>query len=182
MAAMFLGGCKTATKANLTTATPAASKEWAIRLNCYGPLYQLLGQEKNLDKLLFIKLESDELEAIVESIENASSESADRLEQFAKTDPRIDLQRLLLPPGEVAVRDAICKTKKDALLEPFNPPFEIELLRTQTEALSYAWHLAGVTAESEPHAKRKAWLKSFSAQMKQLHDQTLELLLARMNS
>jgi hypothetical protein len=54
-------------------------------------------------------------------------------------------------------------------------------LLTQTEALSYAWHLAAVAAAHEPNPQRAHELDSLSQTMQGLHGQALSLLAVRAN-
>ena len=51
---------------------------------------------------------------------------------------------------KTATRDAIASTKENELLGQTGDRFELTLLLTQTEALSYAWHLAAVASLNEP--------------------------------
>jgi len=64
------------------------------------------------------------------------------LEEFARHDPSIHLKEFKLPAGEVATRDAFAPPSRKELLSQSGDEFELTLLLTQTEALSYAWHLA----------------------------------------
>ncbi|HKX63599.1 MAG TPA: hypothetical protein VJS65_17205, partial [Verrucomicrobiae bacterium] len=142
-------------------------------------LHQLLEDEKNLDKLLIIKKESRELHKLVKAIATTAAAGAKQLESYARSDRSIHLKATHLPPGEVATRDAIAKTKTKVLLTPFDPNFEFYLLLTQSEALSYAWHLAEVAASREPDPTRASALKTLSQSMKSLYDQTVALLKTR---
>ena len=63
--------------------------------------------------------------------------------------PSINLNDIRLPTGEVNARDAIGMTKEKELLSQKGGEFELTLLLTQTEGLSYAWHLAKVAGENE---------------------------------
>ena len=88
-----------------------------------------------------------------------------------------DLQRL--PPGETATRDAIASTKKKELLGQTGDKFELTLLLTQTEALSYAWHLAKVAGENESQPDRARALAGVSADMENLYREVFALLRSR---
>jgi hypothetical protein len=94
-------------------------------------------------------------------------------------DSTINLKAQYLPAGEIAVRKAIADTKKKVLLKPFNPRFEFHLLLTQTEALSYGWHLAEVAASHEPDPRRSSGLRTLSQTLKILYDEAVSLLAAR---
>ena len=176
--AAIAGGCTTVRSAPKEGAT----RKDQIRVNCYGLLYQLLGQQKNVDKLLWFKVESRNLDDLITAIADASEDGADRLQNFSEADPELPLDQIQLPPGERATRDAIADTKKKELLKPFNPDFEIELLLTQSEALSYAWHLALVAAENESNDDRADYLRTFAARMKTLHSRAMTLLWSSIRS
>jgi hypothetical protein len=162
----------------ITTASPQQPKQ-QIRVNSLSLLHQLLEQQRNVDKLLLIKKESTETHRLIKAIASASATGARRLESFAAKDASLRLDQMALPVGEIAVRDAIASTKTKELLTPFNPHFERNLLLTQVEALSYAWHLAKIAAVNEPAPARAQYLTALSDEMKQLHQQTVSLMEAR---
>lgn len=166
------GGCRTPHQ----PPAAAASLQQQTRVNSYSLLHQLLTQQRNVDKLLVIKLESAELKRLIKSIAAASGAGADQLEEFARQDRSLRLDQTSLPPGESATRDAIARTKKKELLTPFNSNFELDLLLTQSEALSYAWHLGKVAALNEPDAGRARLLNELSSEMKGLHGQVFALM------
>jgi len=57
--------------------------------------------------------------------------------------------------------------------------FEMTLLLTQTEALSYAWHLAIVASENEPQPDRSRALAGVGKDMENLYDEVFALLLSK---
>ena len=77
------------------------------------------------------------------------------------------LDDIRLPPGELATRDAIASTKEKELLGQTGDTFELTLLLTQTEALSYASHLAKVAGENEPQPDRARALAGVSDDMRE---------------
>jgi hypothetical protein len=101
------------------------------------------------------------------------------VEEFAKRDPSINLDDFRLPPGEAATREAIASTKKKELLGQTGNTFELSLLFTQAEALSYAWHLAKLASESESEPDRARALAGVSKDMENLYHQVFELLLSK---
>jgi len=101
------------------------------------------------------------------------------LEEFAKHDPSIVLDDLRLPPGEAATREAIAATKQQELLGQTGDEFELSLLLTQTEALSYASHLAKVAAENESQPDRARALAGVSKDMEGLYHEVFGLLLSK---
>jgi hypothetical protein len=132
--------------------------------------------------LRFIKPEHTDLKKLVKRIATTSGTGATLLEKFARDDPSIRLDDIRLPPGEVAVRDAIASAKEKELLSQTGDTFELTLLLTQTEALSYALHLAEVAAENEPQPERARALAGLSDDMQNLYHEVFALLLSQTKS
>jgi hypothetical protein len=65
------------------------------------------------------------------------------------------------------------------LLSQTGDKFELSLLLTQAEPLSYAAHLAKVASENEPLPDRARALAGVSTDMENLYREVVELLLAR---
>jgi len=121
-----------------------------VRNNAASLLADLLGDEKNVSKILIIKRNSAELGRLIDAISKTAGEGQKQLETLAKNDATLNLHALQLPPGEKATRDAISKTKEHELLFPSGAKFELNLLLTQTDALDYASHLAEIAADNSP--------------------------------
>jgi hypothetical protein len=145
-------------------------------------LHQLLDEQKDVSILRFIKWEHTDVKNLVKRIATTSGTGARLLEEFAKDDPSISLDDIRLPPGELATRDAIASTKEKELLSQTGDKFELTLLLTQTEALSYAWHLAKVTGENEPQPDRAHALAGVSEDMQNLYHEVFALLLSKTKS
>jgi hypothetical protein len=177
LAAWVLTGCQSP-----ATSSPAGSRAVAsTRNNGYSLLHQLLADQKNVSLLRFIKSENSDVKKLVQRIATASGTGARLLEEFAKDDPMIWLEDFRLPPAEVATRDAIAATKQHELLSQSGDTFELALLLTQTEALSYAWHLAKVTGENERQPDRARALAGLSQDMENFYHEAFALLLTRTN-
>ncbi len=172
-AACVLTGCQSP-----QAAYPSGSKA-ATRNNCYSLLHQLLDEQKDVSILRFIKREHTDVKELVKKIATTSGTGAKLLEEFARHDPSIHLDNFWLPAGEAATREAIAATKQKELLSQTGDEFELTLLLTQTEALSYAWHLAKVAGESEPQPDRARALAAVSEDMKNLYHEVFALLLAK---
>lgn len=176
--ALVIGdGCHGVQDHKAAIASPTPGQD--IRVNCLSLLHDLLDQERNLGKLLLVKLETSEVRELVEAIAAASAAATKRIESLAAEDGAVDLTQLALPAGEVATRRAISRTATKELVIPFNPAFVQELLLTQAQALSYARHLAKVAAENEPNAEQARYLSRLSEQMKELRQRTIQLLRVR---
>jgi hypothetical protein len=154
----------------------------STRNNCYSLLHQLLDDEKDVSMLRFIKSEHADVKDLVKRIATVSGTGATLLEQFAKDDPSIRLDDIRLPPGELATRDAIASSKQKELLGQTGDTFELTLLLTQTEALSYASHLAKVAGENEPQPDRARALAGVSKDMENFYHEVFALLLSQTKS
>jgi len=153
--------------------------ERATLNNCYSLLHQLLDQEKDLNILHFIKSEHPDLQNLMKRIAAASGTGSKLLEELSQKDPSIRLQDLRLPPGEIAVRDAIAATERNSLLSQTGDEFELTLLLTQAEAVSYGWHLAKVAGDMETRPDHVRALAAISQDMKKLHDEVFGMLLSK---
>jgi hypothetical protein len=158
-------------------AGPPSVNSPSTRNNCYSLLHQLLNDEKDVSMLRFIKAEHADVKNLVKRIATTSGTGATLLEKFARDDPSIRLDDIRLPPGEVATRDAIASTKQKELLGQTGDTFELTLLLTQTEALSYASHLAKVAGENELQPDRARALAGLSEDMQNLYHEVFVLLL-----
>ena len=161
---------------------PGIGAAQSTRNNSYSLLHQLLDEQKDVSILRFIKREHSDVKNLIKKIAANSAAGAKLLEEFARHDPSIRLDDIRLPPGEVATRDAIGSTKQKELLSQTGDEFELTLLLTQTEALSYAWHLAQVAGENEPQPDRARALAGVSEDMQNLYHEVFVLLLSKTNS
>ena len=171
--ACFLTGCQSPQVA------PPVQSGVSLRNNCYSLLHQLLLEQKNVSLLRFIKSEPADVKTLVNRIAANSRTGAALLEKFAKDDPSIRLDDLRLPPGELATREAIASTKEKELLSQTGDRFELSLLLTQTEALSYARHLAKVAGENEPQPERARELAGIGEDMRNLYQEVFRRLLSK---
>ena len=156
LAAGLFRGHANAQKSAPSNAAPDKSKI-EVRNNAASLLADLLGDEKNVSKILIIKRNSAGLGRLIKAISKTAGNGAEQLETLAKNDTTLNLHALQLPPGEIATRAAISKTKEHELLFSSGEKFELNLLLTQTDALDYGSHLAKIAAEnsSSPEQQRK---------------------------
>jgi hypothetical protein len=176
--AWLLTGCQSpgGRSPSTSVASPPA------RNNGYSLLHQLLSEQKDVSLLRFIRPEDADVKKLVNKIATTSGTGAKLLEAFARDDPSIHLDDLGLPPAELAARAAIAATKKKELLGQSGATFELTLLLTQTEALSYGWHLAEITGKNEPQPGRARALAGISEDMKNLYQEVFLLLLSKTGS
>ena len=179
LASILLVGLLTGCPSSKTEATSANRAAPSTRNNCYSLLHQLLADEKDVSLLRFIKREHADVSKLIKKIASTSGTDCTLLEKLAHDDPSIDLKDIGLPPGEVATRDSIAFTKKKELLGQKGDELELTLLLTQTEALSYAWHLAEVASENESQPDRVRELAGVSEEMKNLYQEVFAMLLSK---
>jgi hypothetical protein len=179
-AAMLLAACVlTGCQSPKAMHSSGGDARQSARNNSYSLLHQLLDDEKDVSLLHFIKSEHPDVKNLVKRIATTSATGATLLEQFAKDDPTIKLDDISLPPGEVATRDAIASTKEKELLSQTGDTFELTLLLTQTEALSYGWHLAEVASQNEMQPERARALAGIGVDMDNLNHEVFVLLLTK---
>jgi hypothetical protein len=88
----------------------------------------------------------------------------------------VDLRETALPAIEVETRKAISKARAAELLKASGADFELRLLLSQHEALTYGTHLAGTMTRGEAVADRGQFLIGLSAQFKGLDEDLMRLL------
>src|SRR5688572_14694669 len=97
----------------------------------YALLFELLGDEKNVSKLLLIKRERPELRDLVQDVAQRCGTAHEELERIAKADAALNLKTNGLPAVEIETRKAIGKTKAKQLLTESGEEFELRLLIAQ---------------------------------------------------
>ncbi|HWD90912.1 MAG TPA: hypothetical protein VG938_01055 [Verrucomicrobiae bacterium] len=151
----------------------------STRNNSYSLLHDLLGDEKDVSKLRFIKREDSDVKKLLNKIAAAARKGYLELEAFAKVDPSLRLNDLDLPPGETKTRKDISATTEHQLLHESGERLELDLLLNQVEALRYASHLAKIAAENDFNTDRSQYLLQLGRQMQSLHDETVAQLSLR---
>ncbi len=143
------------------------------RNNAASLLYDLLGNEKNVSKILIVKSNSESLGRLIKAISEQSADYQKQLDGLASNDVNLNLHVSELPPGEKAARAAVAKTKEHELLFSSGKEFEFNLLLTQAEALSYGGHLAVIAAENSSLPKQVHIFNMMGQTMNQLHEQVM---------
>lgn len=186
LALLCFAGCatgKTSRKAATGPAPASENGEYTVTsLSAgYALLVDLLGNEGNVDKVLLIKGESSPVHELIKEISRFSKESGKALEQRLTTNSTMNLKDMGLPRLETETREAIAHTRMKQLVFAGGRKFELALLLTQTEALSYGGHLAKRLHEAETDVARRTLLSDISKQYGRLYDKAFALLLSRMD-
>ena len=163
-------GCASSGGPSRTQQPPASSGHG------YALLYEVLGQERQVAKLLLIKKERKALESVIEAIAETCGKAYERLDALAKADPSLDLADTGLPIEEVRTRQAIAATRRDQLLAASGGELELQLLLSQNEALTYMAHLADTLSRSEPDPARLAFVRDLWKDMTLLQEDVLALV------
>ena len=143
----------------------------------YALIYDLMGDERNVSKLLIVKRGHPELGTLIKRISSICGEAQKQLETFAKTDPRVDLKDLGLPAAEIETRKEISRTRGKELLAANGKEFELQLLLNQNEALTYGSHLAEVVARGEESSTRAEFLRKLSGDLGKQRQRVVAMLL-----
>ena len=167
-------GCRTAPRPISETGSSAST---ASSSQAHALLFGLLGDEKNVSKLLIIKRERPELRALIHEISERAGKAHKELEAFAKSDRTLNLKDQGLPSAEVLTRNAIAKARTKELLTESGKEFELRLLLTQNEALTYGGYLAATAAASDTLGNRRQMLEQLSTDLLQLQKKTGDMLL-----
>lgn len=142
----------------------------------YALLYEILGQERQIARLLLVKVERDDLEAVVDDIAETCDLAYARLEQLAAEDPGLDLTDTGLPAEERKTRELIAATRRERLLAATGWEFELQLLLTQNEALTYAAHLADALSRTDADPTRLAFVRALWKDLALLQEDVMALL------
>jgi hypothetical protein len=175
-AGLFCGHASAQKSAPPEAATDRSKIE--VRNNAASLLADLLGDEKNVSKILIIKHNSAELGRLIKAISKTAGDGAEQLETLAKNDKTLNLHVLQLPPGEMATRAAMSKTRERELLFSSGAKFELSLLLTQTTALDYGSHLAKIAADNSSSTEQQRKFHSLDVALSGLLQQVVAKLRA----
>lgn len=152
---------------------PATPKELA---EGYALLFKLLGDEKDVSKLRIIKHENPDLKELMKLISERSRAAYDLLEASAKHDANWNLKAEPIPAAEIETRKAISKTKTRQLLSSKGDEFELLLLLSQNEALTYGSHLTKVLADLETEPTRRKFLVQLESELENLQNRVIKMV------
>jgi hypothetical protein len=160
-------------------APPAARPEGAPGGTGYALLYELLGQERNVSKLLIVKRERDDFETVIEAISETAERAYEELGELGEADPSLNIADGALPAGELAARASVTASQTEALLTESGEEFEIRLMLAQSQALGYWVGLADSLSRAEPDPARLAFVQGLWRDGRRLQDSLLALLRTR---
>jgi hypothetical protein len=168
-----------ATACAQTRPPPAPEPAGAPGGSGYALLYELLGQEKDVSKLLIVKRERDDFEAVIDAIAETAGRAYEDLGELGEADPSLNLTDTRLPAGERAARESISASKRNALLTENGEEFEMLMTLAQSEALAYWVGLAEGLSRAEPDPARLAFVQALWRDGRRLQDSLTALLRTR---
>jgi hypothetical protein len=174
-------GCQSPSRPDGGSAAPAIvpvnpHPDIAVRNNALALLQDLLGDEQDVGKVLYLKSASDGTSRLLKDISATAKEYHTKIEASTRQLPGYDIKNLDLPPGEVAARKTESKTTEHAILGSRGADFDFEILLSQAQALDYGTHLARLVAANETDSARNGEFSALAEKLNALYERT-ELLL-----
>jgi hypothetical protein len=172
LAALLAGGCA----ASKPQEPPRAAGEYRTIAQGYGLLYGIVSQQKDLKKLLLIKIESDPVDRVISAIADYAGELTTKLEDMAARYPALTVKTQFLPEVEVKTRESIAAEAQDTFLSKSGKEFERELLLKQLSALEQEQHMAKVMVGIETAEERRAFWRQVEKRFGELRGDVDALL------
>jgi hypothetical protein len=170
--AFGFGGCTSTVK----PIDPGVAGERTELDRGYSTLASLLGDERQVHKILPLKSEGLEVKLLTQEIAAASALADDALKGLVALDPPVNLdQPTDLPMIEQAARDSIrMETTLDLLFS--DDSFETRLLLSQGQALRYGQFIAVRLKQADPNTERQKWLDDLAKEYERLYARVVETL------
>ena len=157
------------------TPMPATDKHRTIAEG-YSLLYGITSQQKDLKKLLLVKVESDPVDAVISELADYTGALSAELEDMAKRYPALTVETQFLPTVEVKTRESVAAETTKTLLDSKGRTFERTLLLKQLSALEQERHIAKVMVELETADERRAFWRRTEQRFAQLQTKVEGLL------
>lgn len=145
----------------------------------YAQLYRTVSGLKHLDKALYVKVESDKFEAVIEAISDYAGDLSDQLEKLAQDYPSLNLEDTGLPKVELKKRRAVVKDRLEdmaPIVGKTGVDFERTMLVSVLGPVNSMRFLAEVLHEEEKDAHRKAFLAKTKDRLDGLFHRVMTLL------
>jgi hypothetical protein len=178
IAALVLGGCGLAGGGARPTTNEAALDPDSVFVG-YTLMYEFVSTQKASDKLLLIKRESDEVEAMINEISAVARDIEAQLKRIADAEPRIRLEAPVLPLMERKQRESARAERLKDFLGKSGKEFERLLLLTQAGSLTAERHIARAMREAETDPERKAFWEQTARRFDELYAKLVRLLEER---
>ena len=141
--------------------TPVPATGHRTNAEGYSLLYGIASQQKELKKLLWVKFESDDVDAVISDLADYTAKLSAELEDMAERYPALSVDTQYLPEVEVKARESIAKETQDVFMSTKGKDFERRLLLKQLSAIEQERHLAKVMVGLETAEERRAfWVRT----------------------
>ena len=142
----------------------------------YSLLYGTTSQQKDLKKLLYVKFESDAVDAVISELADYTGELSAQLEDMTRRYPALTVDKQFLPVVEVKTREAISQETTAEFKSAEGKDFERRLLLKQLTALGQEKNMAKVMVELETADERRAFWRKTQQRFETLHGKVWRLL------
>ncbi|HUO81529.1 MAG TPA: hypothetical protein VM616_01585 [Gammaproteobacteria bacterium] len=145
----------------------------------YALLYELVSTLRHINKILLVKFESDDVQALTDDVSERLTKVTEQLEAMAAGNPGFDLENTGTPKfaGEARKAMSLARVKSFApLVGSTGTDFERTLLLTQAGQLNQARYLSEVLADAEANADRQRFLMELNGEFDELFGRVDELL------
>jgi len=145
----------------------------------YSILYKLMGDESQVGKIFIIKHADDSVGNLVKGIGDACATAKKQMDEFPKSDNRIEYDVSDLPYIEVKSRELAASETTKALLGSSGKEFELRLIFSQAQAMNYAHQLCDALAADDDNPDRKSFLTDLSQRCSGYYSSLLSLLAVK---
>jgi hypothetical protein len=128
----------------------------------YSILYKLMSDESQVGKIFIIKHADDSVGNLIRGVGDACTAASKQMDEFPKSDNRIEYDVSDLPYIEVKSRELAASETTKALLGSSGKEFELRLIFSQAQAMNYAHQLCDALAADEDNPDRKNFLTDLS--------------------
>ena len=158
---------------------PELSKQRRVLSEGYSMLYQDAGNLDSAELILYVKVESEAMHAVVTAASELGGQLKKDLERIAKDYPGVRIDLDPLPEMEKRKRAAISKDRAHyfaPVIGHGGREYERTVLMAYANGANHERHLCQVMAEAEPDANLKKFLLETEKRYDGLYDRVNELL------
>lgn len=147
--------------------------------NGYALLYQTVGKLSKLQKVLYVKIESDPVDALATELGEHADTIQSQIEKYAETHPGLDLEKTGLPEIDKQRRSNTTKALLKDMATHSGAEFERLYLLALTNVTNQSRHIASALADMPQDASGKKLAKGWHQQMQDDYEAIGKLLQAR---
>lgn len=142
----------------------------------YALLYSVVSQDKEVDKLLWIKDPGKSIETWIRDISAFCETVTNQLKAWESNGSVKNLSKTGLPPAELEARSRASSRTRGELLFSTKTNLRVNLIVAQLKALGYCSDLCHATAKLTDNSSQQQTLKAWEAQFTKLNETGMLLL------